>query len=264
MIYLAVLLVLTGLLIVLVALFSESGRTHFAKTVNFRESSAPGFEKPGRVEPEDIDIILPERRKHPVSTSPLQHSDEEDIFLGFDRENSFSKENKVTRTEKRGKSLDEWGLSESEQDDIIPDSGPLDEVSDSVFSELEDELSIPDRSRTVAAADSPVYAVLFDDKSNLIDYDSGVTIIEPSVSALKSIKRVGKGKVQVDEDGVSFYMDDKFYRFDFHKVYDVWSGAGFIALPLKGGSSVKLFMIDNAPDFPGKVEVYYQEYIKGI
>lgn len=264
MIYLAVLLVLTGLLIILVALFSESGRAHSAETSDFTEPYSYGYDTGGRLNPEDIDIIIPERAKKPEPYSPATRPDEEDIFISFDKEKDLRKEDTYRPEGKQEERLDEWGLTEPEQDEIIPDTGPLEEISDSVFSELDEEMTVSDEPRSVYAADSRVYAVLFDDKSNLIDYDSGVTSIEPSVSALKSIKRIGRGKVQVDDDGLSFYMDDKFYRFDFHKVYDVWSGPGFVALPLKGGSSVKLFMIEGAADFPDKVEVYYQEYIKGI
>jgi len=264
MIYLAVLLVLTGLLIVLVALFSEKGRVHSAETADFTERSFSGSEIRGGLNPEDIDIIIPERINHTASQSPVIRPDEEDIFISFNKDDEIGGDDDFIPKEKQEERLDEWGLTEPDQDDIIPDSGPLDEPGDSVFSELEDELPADDESDIVSAADSGVYAVLFDDKSNLIDYDSGITNIEPSVPALKSIKRIGRGKVQVDDDGVSFYMDDKFYRFDFHKLYDVWSGPGFVALPLKGGSSVKLFMIEGAPDFPDRVEVNYQEYIKGI
>lgn len=264
MIYLAVLLVLTGLLIVLVALFSESGRAYPAGGADYTESPSGGYNFSAGLNPEDIDIVIPERGTKAVYHSPASPPEEEEIFISFDKENDLIKDDDFRLQGDQVERFDDWSLSDPEQDEIIPDTGPLEEVSDSVFSELEEELEIADEPSVVSDKENGVYGVLFDDKSNLIDYDSGITSIEPSVSALKSIKRIGKGKVQVDGDGVSFYMDDKFYRFDFHKLYDVWSGPGFVALPLKGGSSVKLFMIDNAPDFPDRVEVYYQEYIKGI
>lgn len=253
MIYLAVLLVLTGLLIVLVALFSESGRARSAATDESMESFSYGSGVSGRIDPEDIDIVIPDMTK-----KPLQRPDEEDIFISFDDEDDYS------GVEKAGGRRDEWELAEPDQDDIIPDSGPLEEIPGSGFSGVRDEHVTSTETRPVTGGDSQVYAVLFDDKSNLIDYNSGGSVIEPSVSSYKNIKRIGRGKVQVDDDGLSFYMDDKFFRFDFHKVYDVWSGPGFIALPLKGGSSVKLFMIEGAPDFPDRVEIYYQEYVKGM
>ncbi|HRX47630.1 MAG TPA: hypothetical protein P5120_08925 [Spirochaetota bacterium] len=264
MIYLAVLLVLTGLLIVLVALFSESGRAHLSDRADFTESFSSASDISGGLNPEDIDIIIPERVKKAAPQSPAVRPDEEDIFISFDKRDDSGKEYASARGGIQEDRLDEWGIDDPDRDEIIPDSGPLEESSGSVFSELEEDLAADNEPDSFSSADSGVYAVLFDDKSNLIDYDSGVTGIEPSVSALKSIKRIGRGKVQVDDGGVSFYIGDKFYRFDFHKLYDVWSGPGFVALPLKGGSSVKLFMIDGAPDFPDRVEVYYQEYIKGI
>lgn len=253
MIYLAVLLVLTGLLIVLVALFSESGRARSAATADFKGSSISGVNISGRIEPEDIDIVIPGMMQKPVP-----RPEEEDIFINLDEGAGYIPE------EKAESRLNKWELAEPFQDDIIPDSGPLEEMSDSVFTGLEEEPVKAEESAPAVKADSQVYAVLFDDKSNLIDYNSGGSSIETSISTYNNIKRIGRGKVQVDDDGLSFYMDDKFFRFDFHKVYDVWSGPGFIALPLKGGSSVKLFIIEGAPDFPDRVEIYYQEYVKGM
>ena len=85
MIYLAVLLVLTGLLIVLVALFSESGRAHLSDRADFTESFSSASDISGGLNPEDIDIIIPERVKKAAPQSPAVRPDEEDIFISFDK-----------------------------------------------------------------------------------------------------------------------------------------------------------------------------------
>lgn len=254
MIYLAVLLVLTGLLILLVALFSESGVARSASAREFPGGPDTFSMAGGKIDPENIDIIIPDRIKRPIP-----QPDEEDIFIRFEEDDASALSGGNTELQ------DDWGTGEAGQDDIIPDSGPLTDVRESGFSATGEVSREPLGAELHTADDSSVNAVLFDDRSNLIDYNSGGgSGIGESVSAYKGIKRIGKGKVQVDDDGISFYMDDKFFRFDFHKIYDVWSGRNFIALPLKGGSSVKLFMIDGAPDFPDRVEVYFQEYVKGL
>ncbi len=253
MIYLAVLLVLTGLLILLVALFSESGRGHSVRSADLNENSYSGVSPAGKFDPEDIDIIIPDTTVRPVSVA-----EDEDIFISFDEGEE------VTPDKSKSEMSENWSINETEFEDFIPDSGPISEMRDTGKQVKEGYFAVPEEPVRYSGDDASVYAVLFDDRSNLIDYDSGTGSIGESVAAYKGIKRIGRGKVQVDDDGVSFYMDDKFFRFDFHKVYDVWSGTGFIALPLKGGNSVKLFMVEGVSDFPDRVEVYFQEYIKGL
>lgn len=253
MIYLAVLLVLTGLLILLVALFSESGGAHSVRSADFTDSSYSGMSQAGKLNPEDIDIIIPDTPLRPVSGA-----DDEDIFVSFDEGGDFTPE------KRKAEISEDWSIKEPELEDVIPDSGPISEIHDTGKQVKEEYIAVPGEQAGYSGSDASVHAVLFDDRSNLIDYNSGTGSIGESVAAYKGIKRIGSGKVQVDDDGISFYMDDKFFRFDFHKVYDVWSGTGFVALPLKGGNSVKLFMIDGANDFPDRVEVYFQEYVKGL
>ncbi|HOP63659.1 MAG TPA: hypothetical protein PK358_03915 [Spirochaetota bacterium] len=246
MVYLAVLLVLTGLLIVLVALFSESGRSGSSALTG----RGKGGEPRKGLDPEDVDIVIPESRE---KTGKRQ---EEDIVINFE-----DRGGRPAGSENG----DDWGFDDRMEDELIPDSGPLEDMTDSGFYEDETgELVLPSETLAETAGALSVSAVLFNDRSNLIDYDSGGSSIGASVAAYKSIKRMGAGELLVDDDGLSFYMDDRLHRFDFHKVYDVWSGPGFVALPLKGGSSVKLFMIEGAPDFPDRVEVYFQKYTKGI
>ena len=106
-------------------------------------------------------------------------------------------------------------------------------------------------------------AVLFDDRSNIIDYDSGNALVDASIEGYKNIKRVGSGRLKAEKDGLSFYHGDSLYRFDFHRIFDVWSGDNFIALPLKGSGAVKLFLLEKGSGLPEKVENYFQEYTKG-
>ncbi len=250
MIYLAILLVLTGLLILLIALFSESQKANYAGLKGSSYTPSAGSTYAGGIEPEDVDIIFPD------SMVDRETISEDDVFVNFDQNKSFNEDTKPIDSQ-------DWDFNESEQDDFIPDSGPLTEISDAGSSKVPAEEQIKGGVPLHDINyDSSVYAVLFDDRSNLINYNSAENFIETSISGYSNIKRIGRGKVQVDDDGVSFNMDEKFYRFDFYKVHDVWSGPGFIALPLKGGSSVKLFMIEGAPDFPDRVELYFQEYVK--
>jgi len=102
-------------------------------------------------------------------------------------------------------------------------------------------------------------AVLFDDSSSVIDYDSSTGIIDPSLEKYKSIKRIGSGSFIVEKEGVSFYVDTKLHRIDFYKISRIKTGDNYLALFTSGGGSVKLFLFANNSqilDFEEKFEDY--------
>ena len=237
MVYLAILLILCGLLILITALSVESGIVN-SPALTYPERDYRKYES----DLDDEDIIFPSDGIPDIKDDLY----EEDIFISFDDEsedltgddNSF----------------------EIQSDDELPfvnennyDAGQTESVSGKWSSE-----------NAGNNTDGRVRAIMFDDRSNIIDYESGMGVIDPTFSKYKSIKRVGSGEIESDYDGINFYIDEKLYRFDFHKVYDIWSGLNYIALPLKGSSTVKLFIIENSAGFPEKVESNFKEYEKGL
>ncbi len=256
MVYLAVLLILCGLLILITALSIETGR--------FTSSDVPlsaGAEKVSGYYTadsgtEEFDIIFPEDRLDEINES----MDEEDIFISFDDETDDSYDSSdlpVTGSPLTGSSLNRYSQHENE----LHKTDCRKSVSAEQPSAIENNESMSSLCRD---AEKGVQAIMFDDRSNIIDYESGVGAIDSTFSKYKSIKRIGKGRIESDYDGVNFYLDEKLYRFDFHKVYDIWSGSDYVALPLKGNSTVKLFLIQNSPGFPDKVEADFKEYEKGL
>lgn len=231
MVYLAILLVLTGLFIILMVLFSESGK-HGVVERSIEETPYSGPVLSDMQEPEDIDILLPEEKL--VKRPPAE---DEDVFTTPDID--------INAPEKSiHEQLEDWDY-------------PGDDYGGSV-SPGETVGYVPGGSDA-----STVDAVLFDDKSNAVDYNSGGSFTGISLEGCKNIRRTGRGKLHLDDDGLSFYLDGKLYRFDFHRIYDLWNGANFIALPLKGSSTVKLFIVEGSEGFPERVAVYFQEYMKG-
>lgn len=229
MIYLALLLVLTGLLILLLSVFSVSGRAGRGNAAKVSGSEVSR----GIVnysDPDSIEIAFP-----PDSAAEIPGIQEEDIFIDFSDEASDLPAIDLT-------------------DEILPEF----EEPDNLFPATDEIQSFPEEPVT-----GSVKAVLFDDRSNMINYDSGGAVIDPTLSGYSSIKRVGSGILEAEKDGLNFKLGDSLYRFDFHKIFDVWSGANFIALPLKGSSSVKLFLLENPAGFPDMVESFFSEYVKG-
>ena len=241
MIYLALLLIFSGLLIVIAALFIEKAETENPAGITVEKAKTYSYNYPASVEPDDVEIILPGEG---VDMSPDEHDgSEEDIFVSFTDNLNGQDERQKEQVD------DDWGIDSHEFSEI---------TNKSVYKESNEE------SSDKAVGSEQVDAVMFDDRSNIIDYESGEGIIDPTFAKYKSIKRIGKGRLEADSDGLNFFLGEKLYRFDFHKVYDIWSGGDYIALPLKGTSNVKLFLMENPGGFPETVEQYFKEYEKGL
>ncbi len=315
MIYLAILLILCGLLIIITALFIETGRASIAGEKKSGGDSRSYERYPGVSELEDVDIILPGDRVIPVkeyaagyrsnndNVADNSTNNNEDIFISFDDEPAAYHDSDVYDSRDLNKRDKPPGAkhivpaeSENNKQSIVDEINEFDrdefdrDEFDSEFDTIEDFDRVDsfeeikeikgtkdfhgnndlkntgkiDRINPESDENKTVSAIMFDDRSNIIDYESGVGVIDPTFSKYKSIKRIGKGKIESDYDGLSFYIDEKLYRFDFHKVYDIWSGLNYVALPLKGNSTVKLFIIENSPGFPDKVEADFKVYEKGL
>jgi hypothetical protein len=267
MIYLAILLVLCGLLIVITALSIETGIGIPAGNQKYDRKNKSDDYYPGDFASEEVEIIFPGDRLEEVNERIYQDNDfisfEDDHLDVYRPGHSFSD--------------DEFEASESDYADKqrnhqtdFSERRKIDSSGRPSVIEKRDNYSLDRNENTLLRRsvnekdDGEVMAVMFDDRSNIIDYESGVGAIDSTCSKYKSIKRIGKGRIESDYDGVNFYIDEKLYRFDFHKVYDIWSGSNYIALPLKGNSTVKLFIIENSAGFPDKVEANFKEYEKGL
>ncbi|MDY6967392.1 MAG: hypothetical protein SVR08_01875 [Spirochaetota bacterium] len=99
-------------------------------------------------------------------------------------------------------------------------------------------------------------AVLYEDSSNLIDYNEKNIIIDTEKSQYKNINRIGKGKVSIKGNGINFNIDKKFFHFDFHRIEDIKNGENYKALFLKGSDIVRLFIFENDLQFPDEFELH--------
>ncbi len=194
MVYLAILLILTGLLIILVTLFLET------RKVNERIDDLSGNKIPDKI------FSQPKEESSPDFESP------DFDFPAYD-------------------------------DDVFEIDDNLQNSEDDIFISFDD-------------SGEPAEVVMFEDNSGVIDYDSGVGIIDPGFSGYKKIKRVGIGELILDRDGLNFYVEDRLYRFDFHRISRIFTGENYFAFPVKDGGAVRLFifekgngLIENIRDF---------------
>ena len=252
MVYLAILLILCGLLILITALSIETGRFTSAGEIISGATGKPSDYNSADSGSEEIEIIFPDDRIDKIN----EEMTDEDIFISFeDEEDDVSDFDEFSSLD-----IPVTDISFQSDGEVYPEDRRKHSSAERAESAYDIESAFSPQSGTNRA----VSAVMFDDRSNIIDYESGVGAIDSTFSKYKSIKRIGKGIIESDFDGVNFYLDEKLYRFDFHKVYDIWSGPDYIALPLKGNSTVKLFLIQNSPGFPDKVEADFKEYEKGL
>jgi hypothetical protein len=240
MIYLAILLILTGLLIILVTLFLETRKVsaHIEKIKGNKSARGRNFSSEPEIfpDPENINIDLPDFPDDNYEMNYHFQDDEEDIFVSFDD----SHENIDSYS-------DSPDFSGGENSVLFEDLSLMDtdeSGSDEFFS---DKLS----------EDKPAEAVMFEDRSGVIDYDSGEGIIDPGMAGYKKIKRVGRGELSLDMDGLNFSVDGRLYRFDFHRISKIFSGENYLAIPLRGGEAVRLFIFEKGDAFIEKISDYF-------
>ncbi len=240
MVYLAILLILTGLLIILVTLFLET------RKVNERIDDLSGNKTPDEIFPQPAEESIPDSQSPHLDFSVYDddifeiddnlHNSEDDIFISFD--------------------------DSDEPDDIFFDNAADNEIEDSSYfddSPFSDQESMEDGEEIFQESkteNEPARVVMFEDSSGVIDYDSGVGIIDPGLSGYKKIKRIGTGDLALDRDGLNFNVKDRLYRFDFHIISRIFTGDNYFAFPVKDGGAVRLFifekgnsLIENIRDF---------------
>ena len=242
--YLAILLTLCGFLIVISALFIEISEAKATDEYSPIQTAKPTSH--GNFKSDNLEII-----------SPDELDNRDNIFSEF--EDTLPDLFGVEHTLKR----DNFDIENEFYDNIDRKTENIksSEAELSMESDIYDMESNPARQR---GDDDVVYAIMFDDRSDIIDYTSGVGTIDSSLLKYKDIKRIGRGIIESDPDGINFYLDEKLYRFDSHRIYDIWCGENYVALPLKGNGIVKLFIIENSEDFPHKVETNFKEFESGL
>jgi hypothetical protein len=106
------------------------------------------------------------------------------------------------------------------------------------------------------------HATLYEDSSNIIDYDKSENKIDPTLKEYRNIKRVGKGDIELAKEGINFYVGKKFFRFDYYRIRDLKIGEKFIAVFLKGSNVVRVFIFDKISGIQSDIKRSYQDYLR--
>ncbi len=175
---------------------------------------------------------------------------------------------------------EENSLSEPEDDFFFFDDAETTEFSDQEFNKLKEDIeSGNDTDIDFKETASPQEYfdedpetdnidrngssnfTLYNDTSSLIDYRTSSGNIDPTITKYKNISRVGRGRLILDRDGINFNMEKKHFRFDFHKIHELFSGENYLAFFIKGSDTAKLFITDKETDIINKIEESYKDLI---
>ncbi len=121
--------------------------------------------------------------------------------------------------------------------------------------------SASSRRETPPRVQSEPLAVLYEDSSRVIDYDSASGIIDPSLERYKQIRRIGRGRFAVEKGGITFRTESTLYRFDFHRLRDIREGSRHLALFLGGSESVRLFIFESESGLIRTAAAAYRDYL---
>jgi hypothetical protein len=237
MLYLAITFVAAGIVLIIYSLFveHEAGGTSPAREEDFRR--------------DDHHITRPEKKKDGTDLPEERrvfHGDDPDLKIETVREDgSLLKELDVL--------ADEHAAEREIPLDMDPETVPGQD-------EKLPEVEAPREEGALA----DTMAVLYEDASNLVDYDNETNVIDPTFREYQKLKRVGRGKIEIARDGLNFYVDRKFFRFDFHRLKDIKAGGNFAALSLKGNDVVRLFLFEGNTRVPLELKQGFRDYIKEL
>jgi LAS superfamily LD-carboxypeptidase LdcB len=111
-------------------------------------------------------------------------------------------------------------------------------------------------------ASSKMPAVLYEDSSGIVDYNTEGGAIDSTLDGYRNIKRVGGGELSVEKGGINFSLGRKLYRYDFHRIRDIKTGAKHLALFLHGTDAVKLFIFDAETEGIAAMSSAYRDYAR--
>ena len=105
-------------------------------------------------------------------------------------------------------------------------------------------------------------AVLYNDASGVVDYESRENVIDPSFKKYSKLRRIGRGHVGLVKDGINFQLRKKLYRFEFYRIEKMLPGKNYIALFIKGSDEAKLLIFDRESDMERRLLNEFRAYKK--
>ena len=222
MLYISLILIASGIIFILFTLITSTKK----QTVK-HDSSTAGADISSAVNRQPVKNENENKTDHAVAAS----EDENKI-----EELSIPEPDVTATEEERGSDSVE---ANPEKDDNVIEEQNVKEVSD------EDVSIITDVS-------------LYEDASNIIDYENNDSIIDPGLSEYEKIKRIGEGSIELLKSGINFRTGKKLFRFDYHRVSDVKKGKNYFVLQMKGSNKNRIFVFKNSALSSSKFNRFYR------
>jgi hypothetical protein len=103
-------------------------------------------------------------------------------------------------------------------------------------------------------------AVLFEDQSGMVDYESLASAFDPTLDSYKDIRRIGRGIVIIDRGGFSFSTEKQLFRFDFNRVSNIIARRSHMAVFLEKSEAVRLFLMSPENNMISEVSASYSKH----
>ncbi len=240
MLYITLILIASGLFLIIYSIFIDLPK----------KSKTSGLESLAKDDGSDTASFYeaePETNKdftdfEAKTNAPKDYADDElDIFeeVDFNDTASFSYE------EEKEEPQQELEIFEDIETDI----------DDNIDNKTDEEVAIP-----ILSKEGKNTAVLYEDSSNIFDYDNNKSIIDSTLKEYSKIKRIGKGRVEIKNNGVNFNIEKKFYRFDLHQVEKIISGKNYFCLFMKKNNIARLFLFNEDTPLGFEVERILKNY----
>lgn len=255
MFYLALFLIASGVFLVVYSFLSSKGSG---------QSSSSGYMTPSeRPQPVPESYRNFERKEPGTARSEMLRGMEEQMHqVAVDRPTDPHPPTGIVSDELEQVLADENGQNFSRDSKTVdPDISVEARLNAEQVGDVSSEQDVKKVQGDLSGTDC--YAVLFEDTSDIIDYETNENTIDPTLNAYKNIKRIGRGRLETAKEGINFYIEKKFFRYDYHRVHDLKYGDNYVALSLKGSSAVKLFLYDDER-VKTNINKSYQEYIRRI
>ena len=261
LIYLAVALIVIGIFIVSYTFFSNSSKQNLSFSNS--ETTPASFNNSAQIIPSDDgqekkldEIIELIKNKDQTSTSNHKKNSKLDLILKL-----LKRDKHKTEAFRPSFRVDQ-GLSVPEKY-IIP-SSPQRKPQQTSHSEENKKIeNEPEKEKEKILKTEFSSTTMYEDKSGLIDYSIRVGSVDPTLEKYKMIKRIGRGKVVIHDDGLTFNKEGKMYRFDFHQIDKIYTGKNYLALTVMRSPSVKLFFNENVADLILSLNSSYDKYLNG-
>jgi hypothetical protein len=228
-----------------IPLFKRRSKKKSSKSVEEPRSSKSDFEQPYD---EYRDSVINKAEVKVFDEGHLSHAVQERVDeIGQGPEAGLASE--MDSLEKIIEDKDMYSAEELRVDE----RADIPENSEETYEELDLDYGLKGNS---------YHATLYEDSSNIIDYDKSENRIDPTLKEYRNIKRVGKGDIELSKEGINFYVGKKFFRFDYYRIRDLRIGEKFIAVFLKGSNIVRVFIFDKISGIQSDIKRSYQDYLR--